>query len=135
MTPDETAPAFEVVATAQYAGMGRPQPRFADAVLDPDLFLVVQQGARRRTQLGAASRQERIERALLGGPDALTPAERRAVLGDAEALATLYRAVRSAPVHPGWTMARGAASRATIHHMGERRPTRHGTPRTLVRPG
>ncbi len=111
VTPDETAPSLEVVATEQYGGMGRPQPRFADAVLDPELFLVVQRGARRRTRLAAAARQERIERALLAGPEALTPAERRAVLGDAEALAALYRAVRSAPVHPGWTMAGGAAAR------------------------
>jgi membrane glycosyltransferase len=135
MTPDETAPTLEVVATEQYAGMARPQPRFADAVLDPELFLVVRRGARHRGQLAAARRQERIERALLAGPDALTPAERRAMLGDAEALATLYRAVRSAPVHPGWTMARGAASRATVHHMGERLPPRRGTLRTVARPG
>jgi membrane glycosyltransferase len=135
MTPDETAPTLEVIATEHYAGMARPQPRFADAVLDPELFLVVRRGARHRGQLAAARRQERIERALLAGPDALTPAERRAMLGDAEALATLYRAVRSAPVHPGWTMARGAASRATVHHMGERLPPRRGTLRTVARPG
>ncbi len=135
MTPDETAPTLEVVATEQYGGMGRPQPRFADAVLDPELFLVVQRGARRRTQLAVAHRQERIERALLAGPEALTPAERLAVLGDKDALAALYRAVRSAPVHPSWTMARGAASRATIHRVGERRVTPHGTLRTLAQPG
>jgi hypothetical protein len=44
----------------------------------------------------------------------LSASERRLLLGDAEALATLYRAVRAAPVHPGWTT-RGEKSRATIH--------------------
>jgi membrane glycosyltransferase len=135
VTPDETAPPLEVAATGLYGGMGRPQPRFADAVLDSELFPVVQRGARRRTRLAAAARQERIERALLAGPGALTPAERRAVLGDGDALATLYRAVRSAPVHASWTTAGGAAARATIHHMGDRRPLRLGTLRTVVRPG
>jgi len=132
LTPDETAPTLEVVATEQYAGEARPQPRFADAVLDPELFLVVRQAARRRSPLAAHARQERIERALLSGPDALTAAERRAVLGDADALAALYRAVRSAPVHPGWTT-RGGKSRATIHTLADR-PTRHGTMATLARP-
>jgi len=135
LTPDETAPTVEVVATAKYAGMGRPQARFTDAILDPELFPLVRAAARRRSRLASAQRQERIERALLAGPDALTPAERRAVLTDAEALAALYRAVRSAPVHPAWTMARGAASRATVHRMAERLPTRHRTLRALVRPG
>jgi membrane glycosyltransferase len=135
LTPDETAPTREVVATAQYAGMGRPQPRFADAVLDPELFAVVRGAARRRPRLVSAKRQERIERALLSGPDALAPAERRAVLGDAEALATLYRAVRSAPVHPDWTMVRATDSRATAHRLAERRPPRRPTPRVLVRAG
>jgi membrane glycosyltransferase len=132
LTPDETAPTLEVVATEQYAGEARPQPRFADAVLDPDLFLVVRQAARRRSPVAAALRQQRIERALLSGPEALSPAERRWLLGDAEALATLYRAVRSAPVHPGWTM-RGAKSRATIHTMAERPAARRRHLATLAR--
>jgi hypothetical protein len=54
------------------------------------------------------------------------------MLGDAEAMAALYRAVRSAPVHPGWTM-RGGKSRATIHTMAEQPRTRHGRIATLVR--
>jgi membrane glycosyltransferase len=132
LTPDETAPTLEVVATEQYAGEARPQPSFADAVLDPDLFLVVRQAARRRSPLAAFTRQQRVERALLSGPEALTPAERRAVLADADALAALYRAVRSAPVHPGWTN-RGGKSRATIHTMADRPGTRHGRLGTLAR--
>jgi membrane glycosyltransferase len=132
VTPDETAPAPEVAATGNYAGAARPQPRFADAVLDPDLFRVVMQAARRRTPMAAVLRQQRIERALLSGPDTLPAAERRLLLGDAEALAALHRAVRSAPVHPGWTM-RGAQSRATIHTMTRHPGTRRRPLATLVR--
>jgi membrane glycosyltransferase len=132
LTPDETTPAPEVVATGQYAGEARPQPRFADAVLDPDLFLVVHQAARRRSPIVAVQRQHRVEHALLSGPQALTPAERRLLLGDAEALATLYRAVRSAPVHPEWTM-RGARSRATIHAFAKGPGTRRRASATLAR--
>jgi membrane glycosyltransferase len=50
LTPDETAPTLEVTATEQYAGMARPQPRFADAVLDPELFLVVRTGGAPRSR-------------------------------------------------------------------------------------
>jgi membrane glycosyltransferase len=132
LTPDETAPTLEVVATEQYAGEARPQTRFADAILDPELFEVVHAASRRRSPLAGAQRAERVERALLSGPQALTSNERRALLGDAEALTALYRAVRTAPVHPGWT--RGDAGRATIHHLGGRPQTRH-TLATLVRPG
>ena len=136
LTPDETAPTLEVVATEQYTGEGRPQPQFADAVMDPELFMVVRGAARRRSPFAAGLRQQRIERALLQGPDALTPAERRAILGDAEALSTLYRAVRSAPVHPGWTLARRSSSRATIHHLGGGHGvTPHRTLATQVRGG
>jgi membrane glycosyltransferase len=132
VTPDETAPTPEVTATAHYAGAARPQPRFADAVLDPDLFLVVRQAARRRSPLAAARRQRCVELALLSGPEALAPAERRLLLGDDEALSMLYRAVRSAPVHPGWTM-RGEKSRATIHALAKGPGTRRGGRATLAR--
>jgi membrane glycosyltransferase len=132
VTPDETAPTPEVTATAHYAGEARPQPRFADAVLDPDLFLVVRQAARRRSPMAAAQRQRRVERALLSGPEALSPAERRLLLGDDEALSMLYRAVRSAPVHPDWTM-RGEKSRATIHTLAKGPGTRRRGPATLAR--
>jgi membrane glycosyltransferase len=133
LTPDETAPTLEVVATEQYAGMPRPHPRFADAVLDPELYEVVSAAARRRSPLGAAHRHALIDRALLQGPKAISAADRRLLLGDAGALERLYLAVRTAPVHPGWTVARGA-SRATIHQLGGRPQTRH-TLATLVRPG
>jgi membrane glycosyltransferase len=132
LTPDETAPTPEVTATARYAGEARPLPRFADAVLDPDLFLVVRQAARRRSPMAATQRQHRVERALQSGPEALSPAERRLLLGDDEALAMLYRAVRSAPVHPGWTM-RGERSRATVHALIKGRASSRRALATLAR--
>ena len=38
-------------------------------LLDPDLFLVVRQAARRRSPMAAALRRDRVERALQSGPD------------------------------------------------------------------
>jgi membrane glycosyltransferase len=64
LTPDETAPTLEVAATEQYAGLGRPLPRFADAVIDPDLYEVARSAARRRSPLaGARSRRTHTARA------------------------------------------------------------------------
>ena len=134
LTPDETAPTLEVVATEQYAGMARPQPRFGDAIVDPELCEIVMAAARRRSPLTAARRLEQVDRALRRGPAALNAAEQRALLGDRDALAILARTVRAAPVHPDWT-AVGQASRATIHHWGGRPGTRGRTLATLARPG
>ena len=126
LTPDETAPAQEVISTADYAGMSRPQVRFADAVLDPELFEVVRAAARRRSPAATALRRERVERAVRSGPEALTPAERRALLGDVEALEALYLAMRAGPVHIGWTASSAKAGRATIGVLrGEGAPRRH----------
>jgi membrane glycosyltransferase len=135
LTPDETAPPIEITATEQYVGMARPLPRFADAVFDAELFQVVRSAARPRSVLAGAVSRQRVERALQSGPDALTPSERRALLGDDGALSALYVAVRSAPVHPGWTQLPGKPDRATMRHFGGRPQTRHGTLATLVRPG
>jgi membrane glycosyltransferase len=131
VTPDETAPPMELIATDHYAGSARPQPRFVDAVLDPDVHLAVRSAARRRSARAASWRAACIDRALRHGPDALAASERRALLADVDALAILHRAVRTARVHPGWTM--GRRSRATIHTLHERPPTRRGFG-TVARP-
>ena len=56
MTPDETRPPREVVATAQYARNARALPRFADAVIDPEVYAVVRSSAHRsRSALAAAA--------------------------------------------------------------------------------
>ncbi len=98
MTPDETRPPREVIATAQYARNARALPRFADAVIDPEVHAVVRNAAHRsRSALAVAERAQRVERALQLGPDALTAAERLAMLHDGAALEQMHRAARAAP--------------------------------------
>jgi membrane glycosyltransferase len=132
VTPDEQAPAPELVATEQFAGSARPQPRFVDAFLDPDVYQVVRSAARRRPPAAVARAAAVVEHALAAGPGALTAAEQCGLLADREALAALHRVVRTAAVHPGWT--RGVRGRATIHRLPARPATRHGTFGTVARP-
>ena len=131
LTPPETYVPREIVAAERYAGSGRPLARFTDAVVDPELYMLVRMAARRRSPLAASARHERVQRALMHGPLALTPKERLAILGDVDALDALHRAVRTARVHPGWT-SRPSDSRATIHHLNVRAPRQHATISTLV---
>ncbi len=131
LTPPETRVPREIVAAEQYAGNGRPLPRFTDAVVDPELYKLVRIAARRRSPLAAPTRHERVRRALVHGPQALTPTERLAILGDLDALDALHGAIRSTRVHPGWTSSHRDA-RATIYRLNVRASQWPGTVATLV---
>jgi membrane glycosyltransferase len=134
MTPDETYPPREVTATAHYARNARPLPRFADAVIDPDVYSVVRSAARRsRSALAAAQRMQQVERALQAGPDALSRNERLALLHDSGALHEMHRIARTAPIHPSWYATSASARRATIKVFGRPRDERNATVATLVR--
>ena len=134
LTPTEVQPPRELAATAHYASDARPLPRFVDAVIDPDVHLVVRDAARvRSSPLAAAAREERVGRALLSGPAALSRDERTDVLHDALALEALHRAVRSAPVHPSWYATPASQPRATIRVLRRTPQTRNATVATLVR--
>ncbi len=134
VTPAETRPPREIIAAEHYAGCGRPLPRLADAVIDPEMHALARLGARRRSPLAAAVRRERVQRALSHGPQALSAVEQLAVLGDLDALDALHRAVRTAPVHASWTSSR-SRGRATIHQLPGRGRQRAGTLATLARLG
>ena len=135
MTPDEIRPPREIVATAQYARSARTLPRFADAVIDPDVHAVVRSAAQHsRSALAAAARAQRVERALQFGPGALNAADRMALLSDGTALDQLHRASKVAPIHPSWyASSASAAGRATIKAFGRHRDVRNATVATLVR--
>jgi len=121
LTPAEIRPPREVVDTAHYAGAPRPLARFADVVIDPEIHAIVASQARtRRSVLAERVRAERVERALLSGPDALTRSEQLTLLGDALALERLHLTVRSAPAHPAWYASSTAGRRATITYFGTR---------------
>ena len=134
MTPDETQPPREVVATAQYARSARALPRFADAITDPEVHAVVRSAARSsRSALAAAERSQRVERALQLGPGALTSAECVALLHDGAALDQMHRAARVAPIHSSWYASSASERRATIKAFGRPRDERNATVATLVR--
>jgi membrane glycosyltransferase len=134
MTPDETYPPREVTATAHYARDARPLPRFADAVIDPEIYAVVRSAApRSRSALAAAQRMQRVERALQAGPDALSRNERVALLHDSGALHEMHRIARTAPIHPSWYVSSASVRRATIKVFGRPRDERNATVATLVR--
>ena len=134
MTPDETQPPREVLATAQYARNARALPRFADAVIDPEVYAAVRSAAQAsRSQLAAAQRAQRVERALQSGPDSLRPGERLALLHDAAALDQMHRVARVAPIHSSWYASSAAARRATIKVFGRSRDERNATVATMAR--
>ena len=134
ITPNETRPPRELLAAAQYVDSARPLPRFADAVIDPDVHSVVRGAARvRRSAPAAAWRAKRVEPALQSGPSALSAVERLNLLHDAIALDELHRAVKAAPVHPSWYASSAAAGRATIRVFGRTRSMQQATVGTVAR--
>ncbi|HVV98288.1 MAG TPA: glucans biosynthesis glucosyltransferase MdoH [Rhodanobacteraceae bacterium] len=83
---------------------------FVDAVVDPRHNAIACAADVARTQHSEALRRVNdalVERALIDGPDALAPADRSALLGDAHALSRLHFGVWTAPdAHPAWIRAR-----------------------------
>jgi membrane glycosyltransferase len=128
LTPTELRVPREIAAAEQYAGSGRPLPRFVDAVVDPEVHAQVRLAARRRSPLAADDREMRVQRALAEGPDTLTSLEQLRLLGDLDALDALRRAVTTRSVHPDWTSSRDRG-RATIHRL---LPHARGEPGTLA---
>jgi membrane glycosyltransferase len=86
---------------------------FVDAVVDPCHNAVACAADVARTQHSEALRRVNdalVERALIDGPDALSPADRNALLGDAHALSRLHFGAWTAPdAHPAWIRARRRA--------------------------
>ncbi len=134
MTPDETQPPQEVIATAHHARNARPLPRFADAVIDPEVYSAVRNAARsRRSAIAAAAGARRVEYALQAGPGVLSRAERVALLHDGAALDEMRRAARTAPIHSSWYASSASARRTTIKVFGRPREARSTTVATMAR--
>ena len=134
MTPDEIRPPREVIATAHYARSARALPRFADAVIDPEVHAVVRSAAHRsRSALAAAARAQRVDRAMQSGPNALSADERVALLHDGAALDLMHRAAQVAPIHASWYASAASARRATIRVFGRPADTRRATVATMAR--
>ena len=127
LIPEESHPPPVIRATRRYWHHAPRPADLATAVVDPTVnALVCAQAVARPTPgwplqaIGDAA----LERALRGGPGALTPPERNRLLADPAALATLHWAVWTAPgAHASW--------RALIEHAPSR-PRPHAAPARAV---
>ena len=89
--------AFVAAGEAAHAALpARERDGFVRAVVDPfvnALHRVLLRGPRRLASEMRAVREALVARAVAGGPDALTDAERRVVLSDPDAVDALHEAV------------------------------------------
>jgi membrane glycosyltransferase len=123
--PEELSPPEEIRATIT-ATRTAPRPRdFTDAVVDPvtnALICATRTSRARQTETTRRERSQLLRAALIGGPDALTEAQKVRIMGDPDALSELHTAVwTSAEAHPRWRGAIGAVSAAAPHDSAEMR--------------
>jgi membrane glycosyltransferase len=100
LIPEETAPPAEICAVGKILAQARAPATFRDAIVDPIANAAACLAAVHRPRLPSATRVERralADAALTLGPDALTPAQKAALLDDPAALARLHFAVWTAP--------------------------------------
>jgi membrane glycosyltransferase len=105
LIPEEVRPPAVLDAARRHAAAATASVRFKDAVVDPEVHARVQRSlARRDAECGdkARARASLLEQALRDGPQALTPAHRLRLLGDARLLGMLHRHVHSGEAHPDW---------------------------------
>ena len=105
LIPEEATPPPELRALrAQQRRVPAPSG-FVDAVTDPLLNAVVcaAAGHTRHSEIRHAWHQTLVDKAVVGGPDALAAHDKLELLDDPEALSALHFAVWSAAeVHPAW---------------------------------
>jgi len=98
VTPEETRPPWVVrdVDRRLAAVSGTRWRGFVGGVVDPlrnAVHVLLRRGPRSFARSVRAARDDLVDRAVGGGPDALSDAEKRAVLADADALLALHRRV------------------------------------------
>ena len=96
LIPEESRPPRELRWTWSGVRRAAALPGFRDALFDPTVNALVRAcGVARADRPARVDRGGRrlVERALAGGPDALCSAEKNALLGDADALGLLHRAL------------------------------------------
>jgi len=106
LIPEESNPPRALRRMRRYFQRTPPTPGFVDAVVDPLRNAVACAADVARTEHSDAVQRanaEVVERALKDGPDALSEADRNALLRDAPALSRLHFAVwASKAAHWGW---------------------------------
>ncbi|MGE5090023.1 MAG: glucans biosynthesis glucosyltransferase MdoH [Candidatus Levyibacteriota bacterium] len=109
LIPEESHPPREIKATRRYWHRAAPAADFTAAVVDPIVNALVCAQAVMRPAATLHAREAtaaRIEQALRLGPDALTAADKSALIADPVALSALHWAVwTSAARHDSWRQA------------------------------
>jgi membrane glycosyltransferase len=123
--PEELSPPEEIRAIIT-ATRTAPRPRdFTDAVVDPvtnALICATRTSRARQTETSRRERSQLLRAALIGGPDALTEAQKMRIIGDSDTLSELHTAVwTSAEAHPRWRGAIGSVAAAAPHDGAEMR--------------
>lgn len=118
LIPEESDPPAELRATAHHVAATATPPGFETAARDPAVnALMCAHGRLRPIRLEAtlAREQKRLLVARAAGLDALTRADRVALLGDPLALSRLHLQVWAGSADPGRTPAPGHDTRAPVH--------------------
>ena len=127
--PEETRPPAELERLKKLLLRPDPPPGWIDAVVDPAVNALACASGVARVRLPAEARARRlelVERALVGGPQALGERETNILLGDPVALSSLHFAAwTSAQAHPLWVEARrirSAGDNVIVLPSDRRRP-------------
>lgn len=108
LTPEEYNPPEEIRSTYKRAAKPTVTPGFIDAVVDPLLNALLCAAGRPRPGQTVITRDhaKSVQKALSGGPEALTAKEKMSLLNDTNALSKLHFEVwAEAAIHPDWQAA------------------------------
>jgi membrane glycosyltransferase len=104
--PEEVIPPPELLRLQAHMRAATPLPGFTEAVVDPLVHAVTCAGANMRRSLPISvieTRQHLVHEAVVRGPDALSNAQKAALLGDPLALSRLHFNVWTTEyAHPDW---------------------------------
>jgi membrane glycosyltransferase len=118
LIPEETRPPVEISAMMHAITAAPPAPGFVDAVIDPAtnaLACTAAVARFSRTALGQNNRLQKVDLALVEGPDALSPGAKLRLLGDPIALSRLHWRVWTSPdAHARWRDAMASPRRTSV---------------------
>jgi membrane glycosyltransferase len=133
LIPEESHPPTEIRAMMQAVAAAPAPPGFVDAVVDPAInALACAAAVARFTRTGQLPnpRLQKVDVALVEGPDALTAGSKLRLLGDPIALSRLHWRVWTSPdAHAAWREAMTSPRRSDARIVASSlRPARAGAP-------
>ncbi len=118
LIPEETRPPVEILAMMHAVAIAPTPPGFIDAVVDPATNALACAAAVTRftrTALDQSNRLQKIDVALVEGPDALSPPSKLRLLGDPVSLSRLHWLVWTSPdAHVAWREAMASPRRTGV---------------------